>query len=242
MRRLLILAAAVSLAACSNDNDGPAPVTEAPTPPPVTTPPPTPAVFEVVTINLTAGQPLSPIAVSVHDNSRSAFAVGEPASMGLELLAEGGDNSELLTELAGVADASGDAPVGPGGTETLTVELPDDQTAGLDLSVMTMLVNTNDAIVGVNGADVSGMAVGDSRVFNAIAYDAGTEANSEAAGTMPGPADGGEGFNADRDDIADQVTMHPGVITADDGLASSVLNQSHRWDNPAIRVRITRTQ
>ncbi|MFT5808172.1 MAG: hypothetical protein ACI9LG_002473 [Moritella dasanensis] len=30
--------------------------------------------------------------------------------------------------------------------------------------------------------------------YNLPAYDAGTEANSEAVGTIPGPADGGEGL------------------------------------------------
>ncbi|PHQ61813.1 MAG: hypothetical protein COC08_03300, partial [Maribacter sp.] len=33
----------------------------------------------------------------------------------------------------------------------------------------------------------------------------------------------GEGFNATRDDV-DRVHAHPGVISADDGLANSVLS------------------
>lgn len=42
-------------------------------------------------------------------------------------------------------------------------------------------------------------------------------------------ADGGEGFNAARSDINDIVRGDGGVVTADDGLSSSVLNQSHRF-------------
>lgn len=63
-----------------------------------------------------------------------------------------------------------------------------------------------------------------------------------AAGTIPGPADGGAGFTGDRDDLAHQATAHPGLATADDGLSTSVLNQSHRWDNPVARVTITRSR
>ena len=51
----------------------------------------------------------------------------------------------------------------------------------------------------------------------AIAYDSGTEANSEAAGTIPGPVDGGQGFAPVRDDPVDRVLMHSGVLTAAGG-------------------------
>jgi hypothetical protein len=74
-----------------------------------------------------------------------------------------------------------------------------------------------------------------------MAYDAGTEANTEAKGSMPGPADGGEGFNAARDDV-NFVHIHPGVISQYDGLADSVLMPSHRFDNPVLAVTITRTE
>ena len=50
-----------------------------------------------------------------------------------------------------------------------------------------------------------------------------------------------EGFNAARNDRADQVSMHPGVVSRDDGFATSDLTNQHRFDNPVVRVRITRT-
>ena len=111
-----------------------------------------------------------------------------------------------------------------------------------EVSLVTMLVNTNDALTALLNVDVSGLEVGASRQFITISYDAGTEANTELSGTMPGPADGGEGFNSVRDDIADEVRGHPGAVTMDDGLANSVLNEIHRWDNPVARVTITRMQ
>lgn len=239
MNRLLAPMLLCLLAACSDsdDNSNAAPPAPEPAPEPVVN-----ATFEVTAVNLTVGQPLSPIALIIHDDSARLFTVGEPASPGLEVLAEAGENGDLLDEIEGLAESSGDAPVGPGASATLTAEIEGDDTTGALLSVMTMLVNTNDAVTGLNGIDVSAMAVGDSVTFSTIAYDAGTEANSEAPGTIPGPADSGEGFNAARDDIDDQVTMHGGVVTSDDGLAGSVLNESHRFDNPVARFTVSRTQ
>ena len=243
MKRLLIASIVLLVSACGGGNNngspGAAPAA-APTPPPE--PEPVNAMFSVTTTNLTVAQPLSPLAAILHDDAQGAFVIGEPASPGLEVLAEGGDNSELLAEFEGAAEVSGEAPLGPGASETLELDVGSDDTSGLRLTLMSMLVNTNDAITGLNGLDVSGMEVGDSVTVSVIAYDSGTEANTEAAGTIPGPADGGEGFNAARDDIGDQVTQHPGVVTADDGLSDSTLNQSHRWDNPVARITVSRTQ
>ena len=104
-----------------------------------------------------------------------------------------------------------------------------------------MLVNTNDAFTGLNAYNLADLDVGEEWTSVARAYDAGTEANSEAAGTMPGPADDGEGFNAERDD-ADFVALHPGVVSADDGLSSSVLSVQHKFDNPVMRITVTRTE
>ena len=202
------------------------------------------ATFEVTVSNLTNAQPLSPVAVIAHQGTFPVFVIGEPASAGLETLAEGGDNSALLGETAGVngvgGTASGAAPIGPAGSETVSVEFNQDQLAAMTISVSTMLVNTNDAITGVNDVPIGDMAVGDSITLRAIAYDAGTEANTESAAHIPGPAGGGEGFNAARDDVADRVAMHPGVVGQEDGFASSDLTGQHRFDNPVAQITIER--
>lgn len=237
MRYLYLPLIASALVACSDSGGIATPAPPEPAPLPVTN-----AAFEVSVVNLTIGQPLSPLAVVAHDDSERIFTIGQAASAGLEVLAEGGDNSELLNEFSDAVTASGGDPVAPGSSDMVSLEIDGDDTAGLRLSVATMLVNTNDAITGLNSIDVSLLEVGDALTFNTVAYDSGTEANSEAPGTIPGPADGGEGLNTERDDIADQVTMHGGVVTADDGLMGSVLNQTHRFDNPVARLRITRTQ
>lgn len=202
-------------------------------------------VFELEVVNLTAGQPFSPIAAIAHGGDYSVFSIGEPATAGLELLAEGGDNSDLIqeAETAGaISTVSGEAPVGPGGTETLMITVSEDDLSGLYLSSVTMLVNSNDAITAAKNIGLEGMEVGESTTLTTISYDAGTEANTEISGSIPGPADGGEGFNAVRDDIVDEVRLHAGVITSDDGLSVSRLTQAHRWDNPVARVTLTRVE
>ncbi len=237
MNKFIFISALLIVTACSdddNDNSNLAPVT-----PPAAA---AAASYDISAVNLTAGQPFSPLAVLIHDDSQTAFTIGTAASAGLEQLAESGDNSQFLADMDSVAEASGAAPIGPGGSDTLSLELDSGDANGLRLTIMTMLVNTNDAITGVNGANIGDLAIGDSMMVNTISYDAGTEANTEIGAEIPGPVSGGEGFNAARDDIRDQVTLHQGVVTVDDGLAGSDLDQQHRWDNPVARFQITRTQ
>ena len=232
----LVMTAAI-LAACDNDNDPPA----APAPPP----PPALTTFEVSVSNLTNGQPLSPIAVIAHSDGYEAFSVGMPATAGLEELAEGGDTAAFIAEADAAAEViatmTGAGPIPPGGSETVSFEIEETMVDGLELTVMTMLVNTNDAFSGANALGIESLAVGASMQVRGIAYDAGTEADTEAATDIPGPTGNGEGFNAARDDGADAVTMHPGVVTRDDGFAESDLTQEHRFDNPVVQVVITRT-
>lgn len=236
---LLVGVSAFALAACDSSNNN----FQAPPPPPP--PPPAMASFDVTVTNLTNGQPVSPVAVIAHQAGYSVFTIGSPATVGLETLAEGGDNSMLIAEADADANVlssgSGAAPIGPAGSETVTIDVLESDLAGLMVSVSTMLVNTNDAISGLNGVDVSGLAEGDAWTGRAIVYDAGTELNTELGAEIPGPAGGGEGFNAARSDRDDRVAMHSGVISQDDGFATSALTGQHRFDNPALMVRIERT-
>lgn len=211
------------LAGCpNNDNDTPSRVS-----------------YEVAVANLTASQPLSPLAVALHGDGYAMWSIGASASSGLEQMAEGGDNTELLAEAGSATDGvtSGNGLILPGQSDTLIIEA--DQASDLALSLASMLVNTNDAFTGLNARSVASMAVGAVQTVNLRVYDAGTEANSESAATIPGPAGGGEGYNPLRDDN-DAVRGHSGVVTNADGLSSSALSEAHRFDNPVARVTITR--
>lgn len=239
MRLGFILALPVILSACSDDEivEVEVPVetiveVEVPAPEPV----PVDVSYEVTLTNLTNGQPMSPAALVLHE-SGNLFSVGEVPSVALERMAEGAETEELLA--LGLASASGAGVIAPGSSETISVTVQDVTDA--KLSITTMLVNTNDAFTGLDALDLSEFEVGDTWTANANAYDSGTEVNSEAAGTMPGPADGGEGFNAIRTDTG-FVSMHPGVVSGDDGLTESVLTVQHKFDNPVMRITVTRVE
>ncbi len=244
LRRILgtlTIGAAVVLAGCSDDDDD---NNDAQQPEPEVM-----ASYQVSIKNLTAGQPLSPIAVVLHESSWKSFATGEAASSELEQLAEGGDNTAYLdAAMASAAvfnSASGSGVLTPGSMEDINLDVSADSVGTLYLTLVSMLVNTNDALAALNAVDVKDMGVGEQLTFTALTYDSGTEANSESADTIPGPAAAGgaqEGYNASRDDVRDAIYVHAGVVTADDGLAGSVLLETHRWDNPAIQVVVERVQ
>ena len=180
----------------------------------------------------------------------NSFVDGETSSLALELLAEGGDNTDVLGEAVAadehLASLSSEGPIAPssiGSPVVLTV--PEDQLEDMRLTVISMLVHTNDAFTGANGTNVSSMAVGDTIRLTGPTWDAGTENNDEQGASMPGPDFGGEGFNSNRDDIIDRVRFHQGAVTAasvESGDANSDLAERHRFDNPTSRISITRTE
>lgn len=224
-----------ALSACSSSSDDPVVSVD------------TDLVFEITVTNLSANQPMSPAVLALHQDSYQAFETGASASVALEQLAEGGDNSALLASLASsdqvLTEVGGAGAIAPGGSELFELSADDNALGTLSLSVLSMLVNTNDAVVAVNSQSLASMAVNETQTFYALSYDAGTEANTETADTIPGPAAAGgarEGFNATRDDIRDEISVHAGVVTQDDGLSTSVLTQANRWDHPSVRVSVVR--
>ena len=215
---------------------------------------PTTAVFEVTLVNLTAGQPISPLLAIVHNDSFSLFKEGDVASTALEYIAESGNTAPLATLIADsksvITSAAGAAmPLlpGPSNMVKVTLTVPLANLATSRLSFASMLGNTNDGFTGVSGEMLSNLTVNASRNIDLLAYDAGTEANTESANTVPGPAtasSGGkrEAFNPMRDDIISTIHVHPGIVSKDDGLPTSALTQAQRWDNPVATLMIRRTQ
>ncbi len=202
--------------------------------------------YSVTVTNLTAGQPFSPLAYSVHYSGFSPFTIGMPATGGIEKIAESGATDDYINEAMANSDVIlVDHAMGltlPGESKIISLNVSVDMASADQLlfSLVNMLGNTNDAFAGVNSVAIGKLAVGENLTLNAQSYDAGTEMNTETQATIPGPAGGGEGFNAVRDDMVDQVTMHPGAVTRDDGKMDSTLTQVHRWDNPTARITITR--
>ncbi|MCW9014994.1 MAG: spondin domain-containing protein [Gammaproteobacteria bacterium] len=196
-----------------------------------------PNEFSIRITNLTHGQPVSPPIAMLHSKHLSFWEIGEAASEALEKMAEGGDGSALLLLKKNNPQFQADAPLLPGASLEFTIK--SDRYFRKNLSVAGMLVNTNDGFSGLNGVELSELESGQTTVFYSNAYDAGTELNSELTGTIPGPADGSEGFNAARDDVTPVVTLHGGIVSADDNFPNSTLNYADKFDNPVLRIVVT---
>jgi len=233
--KLTSVAAAIvtvlALGACSSDDD-PAPAAM--------------ATYDIAVTNITNAQPMTPLAVVLHKHGYSAWSLGSAASSGLEMLAEGGATTNFLNE----ADANSNVVVSttgggvtPGTTTTVSMTIPVADVVGLHVSLASMFANTNDAFTGVSTLHIADLAVNASTSAYARVYDAGTEANTEAQTDMPGPLGSGAsgGFDAARETL-DRVTIHAGVISADDGLSGSNLTEADRWLGTGAKVTVTRTQ
>jgi hypothetical protein len=164
----------------------------------------------------------------------------------VEQIAEAGNTAEFIAEAksqSGVvlADKSA-AGIMPGATQDieLTVSVPSTQLSALKLSYLSMLGNTNDGFAAINSVALGQVSEGASLSWDALSYDAGSENNDELVTTVPGPACGGEGYNPQRNDGVNQITLHPGIVSRQDGAADSCLQELQRWDNPVVRVVISR--
>lgn len=194
--KILLVAASVGvLAGCPNDDDNDVAKSYR---------------YTVSVENLTANQPMSPLAVLTHNSNFQLFEIGQSASVELEHLAEGGSNAELIALMNSddnvYRGVSGNGLLLPGSSDEVSITVNPHRYGYLSLA--SMLVNTNDAFVGETGLSLKSLAVGDSYEMNMNVWDSGTELNDELAATIPGPAGGGEGFNSTRNDMNDAVAFH----------------------------------
>ncbi len=201
--------------------------------------------------NLTTGMYFTPLLVSAHDSGQRLFMTGMAASANLQAMAEGGDIAGLVSDLQGVgADIRENPAAGllaPGASTTMTMTT---QAANTRLSLVAMLLPTNDGFVGLDSL-VLPTAPGTYR-YALNAYDAGTEANDEIVngGGAPGvagiPADPGGKAGTGATGVAASeanttVHIHPGNIGDSNatGGSSDVDNRVHRWLNPVAELVIT---
>lgn len=207
------------------------------------------ATYEVRVINLTSGLHFTPLIAATHAPSAQIFSAGSAASPELQAMAEGGNIEPLaaLLESIGATSASSEGLLAPGGTTTMVIN----DGAGSVLSLAGMLLPTNDGFVGLNSVSLPG--AGESVTYDAIGYDAGTEANDELVGSgAPGEA----GFPAPPPVVASGtgtggtgvpgraegfVHVHRNVVGDDnaEGGSSDINEYVHRWLNPVARITIT---
>ena len=200
--------------------------------------------------NLTHGSHFTPLLVAAHASTSHLFEAGTAASAHLQAMAEGGDTSGLITDLNGVsADISDNPAAGlttPGQTVSFNLMT---QSANTHLSVVAMVLPTNDGFVGLDRLALPTSAGTYTYYLNA--YDAGTEVNDEiingagAPGAAGIPADplGAGGTNATGVTSSEsnmQVHIHRGVIGDSNatGGNSDLDSRVHRWLNPVARLVI----
>jgi len=187
------------------------------------------ATYEVTVTNLTAAQIMSPVLLVNHDDTVDVFEPGQAASTGLGQLAEEGDASLLMDSLTndpGVGNLRlGTGALLPGASETLTFDA-----SGRFVSLASMLVTTNDAFAGIDSFRLPT----DSATLNAVAYDAGTERNSELCEYIPGPPCMSAGAH-DPAPAEGHVFVHQGFR----GVGSLGAHR-YDWRNPVARVVIRR--
>jgi hypothetical protein len=174
-------------------------------------------------------QPLSPPLFVVHSRKADVWSVGEIANHGVAAIAEDANNAVLesaLPALPGVGRVfTGAGPIPSGQSRTYTVE-----TSGRfsRLSLVTMLVNTNDAFTGLDSLRLSGRGA----TLTTMAYDAGSEGNNELRSHIPGPCCNNPFV---RDPEGALIGPHEG-ITGRGQLSPA----AYDWDGPAARITIHR--
>lgn len=189
--------------------------------------------YTVYIRNLTYKQVLSPVIAVAHSADVSLFSAGDAASPEVIAIAESGNAMPLADALAGNAMVSGvaitEGPLPPAHAASLTIEAA----SGDVISVLTMLVNTNDAFSAIGGVELPADS-GDAYVYRASTYDAGSESNDELCANIPGPACGGAG-PSDDDSGEGFVHVHRGLHGGGDlSLAE------YNWRDPAMSVVITK--
>ena len=146
--------------------------------------------FGLALENLTAGQPITPPVVVVHDPRVDVFDYTSPTELdGIDDLAEGGVQADLVTTLSmrpGVVwvyglDSGG--PIIPGATYT------EDKLYGVegaDVTLVAMFACTNDAYIRVTGGlMLTGGVLSFGGPTTALVFDSGSETNDETMATVP---------------------------------------------------------
>ena len=184
--------------------------------------------YDVTITNLTKGQIFSPPVVYTHRSSFDLFTPGEPAIPELAGLAEDAANGPLVALLSAEPKV-GDVAVGGG------VVMPGESTTvrirawgrARNISALGMLVTTNDAFF----AGERRVPAFSSTTY-AMAWDAGSEANTQDCAHIPGPPCGNGGVRVE-DGAEGFVYIHAGIQDRED-LSSA----EHDWRNPVAKITV----
>lgn len=150
---------------------------------------PNPGSITVTLTNNAEFQPMTPPVVLLHnapgaDNGIRVFEVGQPAIDQLIAIAEDGNNTPMVDLAVGLqasggvsayavgfSDPDNPGPLLPGASATVNLDV---ELADQVLTIVSMLVCTNDGFSGVDSHTLSAEAT---ETFTAPIYDAGSETN-----------------------------------------------------------------
>ncbi len=206
------------------------------------------AEVDVEITNLTSGIYFTPFLVSAHDSSTHMFEHGVAASASLEIMAECGDISSLSSDLGGADDDTVENPasglLAPGASTTAMINTT--STGNTHLSIVAMLLPTNDGFVGLDALEIP--ATPGTYTYYLNGYDAGTEANTEVINTAtcdetvsgipadPGGDAGSGGSAVSGADDNTTVHVHRGNLGGSGGDLDPTI---HRWLNPVAKIVLT---
>jgi hypothetical protein len=194
-------------------------------------------MYQVKITNLTPGQAFTPFLLATHSMDVNLFLPGTMASAELRAIAEGGDVSGMKMMLEGMMGMgvmsvmAGDSFTTPG----VTTEFMISGMYGYRVSLVSMLIPTNDTFVGANMMlPMEGGMMG-----YAYAYDAGTEMNDELCSSIPNPAGYPE---CDAMGMGMAIGMGEGGIVISNGINGhgDFMPMDRDWKNPVARITITK--
>ena len=210
--------------------------------------------------NLTRGTWFTPLLVTAHPSSFKSFTEGTAASVEIQSIAEAGDTTGMQALLpAGSSKVfnPNNGPLRPGGNTTTITFTGGLGTPNSQLTVLAMMVPTNDGFIGLNAIDIP--TVPGTYTYLVNAYDAGTEANDEKKAAAGGINQPGMIFPAFLNDASGQLSstinpnatgfvnatkegfvhIHRGIVGSIPGGPSALDNTVYRWLNPVARIVLT---
>ena len=191
------------------------------------------AEYSITLENLSpeGSQPFSPPILAVHSPNFRIFHIGDYASDEHAQVAQDAFNDPLINLLNNDAEVSDvvigqEGPIFPGSAQSFTVMAHSNYSK---LSLVTMLVNTNDGFTGVDKIQLPQTG---SMTYYLRSYDAGSEENTEMTEHIPGPCCGSHFMGVA---THQKITFHPGISGIGD-LDPSV----YGWKDPIAKLTVSK--
>jgi len=192
--------------------------------------------YEVTLQNLTpatgegSSQPFSPPVLATHKSGMRLFKVHRFASDELRQIAEDAVNGPMVEKLSNSKKVfevvEGSEVIFPQGEVSFKIKT---KRKYRRLSLVSMLVNTNDAFTGISAAKLPYRG---EKVYYLYAYDAGTEKNTELIDHIPGPCCGNPLV---RIPTHEKIKVHRGISGIGD-----LDPEIYGWDKKVAKLTIRR--